>query len=141
MRLLFLGVVCMVLLTISVYLISDITAYGEEQIIANSIGFENSTILELIKNRGNNTEINSVRIWLSEDNSFQSFKTERRWMGKNTPQGVIIFTTQDSLKPGEVVKFGIKTEFENPIINCPEPRINASTPHVVSSKEIPIDVR
>ena len=107
----------MVLLTISVYLISDNTAYGEEQIIANSIGFENSTILELINNRGNNTEINSVRIWLSEDNSFQSFKTERSWMGKNTPQGVIIFTTQDSLKPGEVVKFGIKTEFENPIIN------------------------
>ena len=38
-------------------------------------------------------------------------------MGKNTPQGVIIFSSQDLLKPGEVVKFGIKTSVEKPVIN------------------------
>ena len=107
----------MTLLTISLFTILDNSAYGESEIIANSFGLENSTILELKNSRGNNVEIDSVRIWLSGDNSFQSFKTEEGWMGKNTPQGVIIFSSQDLLKPGEVVKFGIKTSVEKPVIN------------------------
>ena len=107
----------MALLTISLFTILDNSAYGESEIIANSFGLENSTILELKNSRGNNIEIDSVRIWLSGENSFQSFKTEQGWMGKNTPQGVIIFSSQDLLKPGEVVKFGIKTSVEKPVIN------------------------
>ena len=107
----------MALLTISLFTILDNSAYGESEIIANSFGLENSTILELKNSRGNNVEIDSVRIWLSGENSFQSFKTEQGWMGKNTPQGVIIFSSQDLLKPGEVVKFGIKTSVEKPVIN------------------------
>ena len=117
MRLLFVGVLCMTLLTISFFTVSDNLAYGEEQVIGNSIGLENSSILEIKNNRGSNVEIDSVRIWLSGENSFESFKTEKGWIGKNTPQGVIVFTTQDSLKPGEVVKFGIKSLVEEPIIN------------------------
>ena len=92
MRLLFLGMLCMTLLTISLFTILDNSAYGESEIIANSFGLENSTILELKNSRGNSVEIDSVRIWLSGENSFQSFKTEQGWMGKNTPQGVIIFS-------------------------------------------------
>lgn len=107
----------MTLLTISLFTILDNSAYGESEIIANSFGLENSTILELKNSRGNSVEIDSVRIWLSGENSFQSFKTEQGWMGKNTPQGVIIFSSQDLLKPGEVVKFGIKTSVEKPVIN------------------------
>jgi len=107
----------MALLSISFLSISDYTAYAENEIIVNSIGFENSTVLEFKNSRGNNTEIDSVRIWLGDGNSFQSFKTEKGWMGKNTPQGVIIFTTQDSIRPGESVKFGIKTLVEKPSVN------------------------
>ena len=107
----------MTLLTISLFTILDNSAYGESEIIANSFGLENSTILELKNSRGNSVEIDSVRIWLSGENSFQSFKTEQGWIGKNTPQGVIIFSSQDLLKPGEVVKFGIKTSVEKPVIN------------------------
>ena len=107
----------MSLLSISFLSISDYVAYAENEIIVNSIGFENSTVLEFKNSRGNNTEIDSVRIWLGDGNSFQSFKTEKGWMGKNTPQGVIIFTTQDSIQPGESVKFGIKTLVEKPSVN------------------------
>jgi len=107
----------MSLLSISFLSISDYIAYAENEIIVNSIGFENSTVLEFKNSRGNNTEIDSVRIWLGDGNSFQSFKTEKGWMGKNTPQGVIIFTTQDSIRPGESVKFGIKTLVEKPSVN------------------------
>ena len=107
----------MALLSISVLSISDYAAYAENEVIVSSIGFENSTVLEFKNSRGNNTEIDSVRIWLGDGNSFQSFKTEKGWMGKNTPQGVIIFTTQDSIRPGESVKFGIKTLVEKPSVN------------------------
>ena len=117
MRLLILSALSLALLTISLFSISENLAYGENEIIANSYGLENSTILELKNNRGNNVEIDTIRIWLSGDNSFQSFKTEKGWIGKNTPQGVIILSSQDLLKPGEVVKFGIKTLVEKPIIN------------------------
>ena len=107
----------MTLLSISVLSISDYAAYAENEVIVSSIGFENSTVLEFKNSRGNNTEIDSVRIWLGDGNSFQSFKTEKGWMGKNTPQGVIIFTTEDSIQPGESVKFGIKTLVEKPSVN------------------------
>jgi len=117
MRLFFVGMLCISLLSISFLSISDYTAYGENEIIVNSVGFENSTVLEFKNSRGNNTEIDSVRMWLGDENSFQSFKTEKGWMGKNTPQGVIIFTTQDPIRPGESVKFGIKTIVEKPSVN------------------------
>ena len=111
------------ILVFSLLLISSIifvsgfhTSYADE-IIGISTGFEDSTILELKNNRGNTASIDTVRIWLSGENEFKSFKTENGWMGKNTPQGVIVFTSQNEISPGQSVKFGIKTIESNPVIN------------------------
>ena len=106
-----------ILLISSIIFVSNMENSFANEIIATSTGFENSTILELKNSRGNSDSIDSVRIWLSEENEFKSFKTEKGWMGKNTPQGVIIFTSQKEINPGEGVKFGIKTTKQNPIIN------------------------
>ena len=105
------------LLVSSVIFVSNFETSFAEEIIATSTGFEDSTILELKNSRGNNANIDTVRIWLSGDNEFKSFKTEEGWMGKNTPQGVIVFTSQSEINPGESVKFGIKTIENNPVIN------------------------
>jgi len=105
------------LLISSIIFVSNFSTSFAEEVIATSIGFEDSTILELKNSRGNTADINSVRIWLSDDNEFKSFKTEEGWMGKNTPQGVIIFTSQNEINPGQSVKFGIKTIENNPVIN------------------------
>ncbi|MBC8251360.1 MAG: hypothetical protein H8E89_07225 [Candidatus Nitrosopelagicus sp.] len=101
----------------SIVLVSSFESSFAEEIIVTSVGFEDSTILELKNSRGNTVYIDTVRIWLSEDNEFKSFKTEQGWMGKNTPQGVIVFTSQNEISPGEGVKFGIKTTKQNPSIN------------------------
>jgi len=101
----------------SLVLVSSVQNSFADEVIATSLGFEDSTILELKSSRGNEANINSVRIWLSEDNEFKSFKTEQGWMGKKQLNGVIEFTTQNNIKPGESVKFGIKTLENNPIIN------------------------
>jgi len=101
----------------SVIFASGLDTSFADEVIAISTGFEDSTILELKNNRGNTASIDMVRIWLSGENEFKSFKTENGWMGKNTPQGVIIFTSQNEIAPGQSVKFGIKTIENNPVIN------------------------
>jgi len=105
------------LLISSVMIISNIESGFADEVIATSTGFEDSTLLELKNSRGNIASIDTVRIWVSGENEFKSFKTEEGWMGKNTPQGVIIFTSQNEINPGESVKFGIKTVENNPVIN------------------------
>ena len=111
------SIVLFSLLLISSIVVSSIgNTYGEE-VIASSIGFEDSTILELKNSRGSSENIDSVRIWLSEDNEFKSFKTEKGWLGKKQLNGVIEFKAQKMVEPGESVKFGIKTSNQNPIIN------------------------
>ena len=57
------------------------------------------------------------RIWLGENFNFESFKTEKGWVGEKTPQGVIVFRTSESIKINELVKFGIKTNEVNPNVN------------------------
>ena len=70
-------------------IISNIESGFADEVIATSTGFEDSTLLELKNSRGNTANIDTVRIWLSGENEFKSFKTEEGWMGKNTPQGEI----------------------------------------------------
>jgi len=113
-----LSILCISLFTISILVISGQPVYGQQLITATSTGLDYSSILELENKRGNDFNIDSVRIWLSEDNSFKSFKTEKGWIGKFEVGGqVIVFSSQENVKPGQSVKFGIKTSSENPIIN------------------------
>ena len=112
-----LTVIFSVFLISSMILVSSVQNSFADEVVATSTGFEDSTILELKNSRGNTATIDSIRIWLSGDNEFKSFKTEQGWMGKKQINGVIEFTTQSEVNPGESVKFGIKTLQNNPTIN------------------------
>jgi len=125
------------LLISSVIFVSTIGSSYADEIIATSMGFEDSTILELKNSRGNIENIESVRIWLNEDNDFKSFKTEKDWLGKKQLNGVIEFTSQKEVKPGESVKFGIKTVKQNPIVNWKAINSNGE---VISSSSTKITV-
>ncbi len=89
-------------------------AYGEE-ITVNSVALEETSVLELTND--SNENVNTVRIWLGSDFSFKSFKTEKGWVGEKNTQGMIVFTSSEPIKPGESVKFGVKTDKPNPGIN------------------------
>lgn len=97
-----------------VLLIIPSNAYAAE-IDVKSFAFEETTIIELTND--SNEDVNTFRIWLGSDDSFKSFKTEEGWVGEKTPQGVVIFTSSETIKPGESVKFGVKTDTEKPGIN------------------------
>jgi hypothetical protein len=88
--------------------------YGEE-ISVTSIAFEETSILELTNN--SNEEVKTLRVWLGSDFNFQSFKTEQGWRGEKMPSGVIVFTSSESIKTGESVKFGVQTDKATPKIN------------------------
>jgi len=99
---------------LSVAMLDNVEAQ-EKPVTAKSIGFEKTTIVEF-ENTGN-TDVQTFRLWLGSDFSFKSFKTEKGWTGQKTPQGVLVFSTEIPVKPGESVKFGIKTDKEKPGIN------------------------
>ena len=102
-------------------------AYAEE-ITVTSIALEETSVLEVTND--SDKEVNSLRIWLGSDFNFKSFKTEKGWVGEKNAQGVIIFTSSDSIKPGESVKFGVKTDKVNSGINW----------KALDSKNVQIDI-
>jgi len=100
------GVILSITLLFSIALIL-VPSYAEE-IRVKSIALDETTVMELINDSV--VDISTFRIWLGSDFSFKSFKTENGWVGEKTPQGVIIFTSSEPVKPGESVKFGVKTD-------------------------------
>tara|TARA_Y100000996_G_scaffold410047_1_gene391737 strand:+ start:123 stop:2240 length:2118 start_codon:yes stop_codon:yes gene_type:complete len=139
----YLPIVFSLFLVSAVLISSTVESSFAEEVIATSIGFEDSTILELKNSRGNLENISSIRIWISEGNEFKSFKTEQGWIGKKQLNGVIEFTSQNEVKPGEGVKFGLKTIVQNPIINWKAldsngEVISSASTKAVSSEKQPI---
>jgi len=104
-----------IIVIFSISLISiPINSYAEE-IFVSSVGVDKTTIITVTND--SKQDVETFRIWLTEEFDFEAFKTEQGWIGEKNPQGVIIFTSTDSIKVGESVKFGIKTDKPNPIIN------------------------
>ncbi len=109
------GIFLSVALLFSLLLIAfPSNVYGEE-ISVTSLTLDETSLLELTND--STKDVNTLRIWLGGDFNFKSFKTEKGWVGEKNSQGVIIFTSSQSIKPGESVKFGVKTDKVNSGIN------------------------
>ena len=103
-----------VLFAISAMLVFQGTsAYAE--VTAENFGLDETTIIEFTNNSGE--PVNTFRLWLGSDYEFKSFKAQKGWVGEKTPQGVIVFSSSDSLDVGESVKFGIKTDKKSDGLN------------------------
>ena len=114
----FLIILCVSIFSASILILSDQSIHAEVPITVSSIGLDSTSIIKFKNSIDNNFNIDSVKIWLSKDNSFKSFKTEKGWTGKFEVGGqMLVFSSQDSIKPGESVKFGVKTNSKNPTIN------------------------
>ena len=121
-----------VLLFTLVIILNPTNAFADEIIIKN-ISFEETTILELTNE--SNEEISTFRVWLGSDFDFKSFKTEKGWVGEKTPQGVIVFTSSDTIKSGESVKFGFKTDKISTGINWKA--LNSNDKQIDTGKAVP----
>ena len=109
------GIILSFALLFSIALVSLPSNVYADEISITSVALEETSLLELTNN--SNENVNTLRIWLGNDFNFKSFKTEKGWTGEKNSQGVIIFTSLESIKSGESVKFGVKTDKPNPGIN------------------------
>jgi len=108
-------VILLLVFCLTIAIIIPVNAYASETISVKSFSFEETTIIEFTNN--GKEDVNSFRIWLDSDVNFKSFKTESGWIGKKTPEGVIIFTSSESVRPNESIKIGVKTDKTNQVIN------------------------
>ena len=109
------GIVLTTVMLFSVFLILIPPNTYAEEINVKSIGLDETTIITLTNESEKN--VKSFRIWLGADFNFESFKTEKGWVGEKKSNGVITFTSSQPIEIGESVKFGIKTDHINPVIN------------------------
>jgi hypothetical protein len=110
------GLVIFGIIILSVFTVASLSLPAFADTVAKSTSFEKTTLIEYVNNEG--VPIKTVRMWLGQDaGTFKSFKTERGWTGTLTAQGLLIFSSEEPLPPGDSVKFGIKTEVQNPGIN------------------------
>lgn len=100
-----LGMLAMLLIPINVYAEQNVTSFSLEE--TTIITVENTS----------SQDIHSIRMWGSENYSFESFKTEDGWLGELSNVGVLIFKSTVPLQPGESAKFGVKTTIASPVIN------------------------
>ena len=121
------GIFLAIALLFSIVVITFPSNVYAEEITVTSIALEETSVLELTND--SDKEVNTLRIWLGSDFNFKSFKTEKGWVGEKNAQGVIIFTSSEPIKPGESVKFGVKTDKVSSGINW----------KVLDSKNVQID--
>jgi len=109
-------IICLFLISFSIFLSSQL-AFADD-ITVTSTTDNKQTILEIKNDRKSNVEINSVRIWLSDNAKFESFKTQKGWTGEINQQGVLIFSAySNDLSSGQTVKFSLTTSNNSPLIN------------------------
>ena len=102
-----------ILFSVSIIFVPS-NGYAEE-ISVKSMGVEKTSIITFTND--GTQDVKTFRIWLSQDANFESFKTEKGWIGEKNSQGVIVFSSSESIKENQSVKFGIKTDKPNPVIN------------------------
>ena len=106
------GMLISVLLVLSIFTIFSISEVeAAENIVVDGKSVNNTIIIEIQNGVENTSNVKTVKIWLSPDNSFKSFKSEPNWGGGQYSDGqLLVFTASTILKPGESVKFGVITE-------------------------------
>ena len=109
-------ITCLFLISFSILLSSQL-AFADD-ITVTSTTDNQKTVLEIKNDRKSNVEINSIRIWLSDGAKFESFKTQKGWIGEINQQGVLIFSAYNNdLSSGQTVKFSLTTSNDSPVIN------------------------
>jgi len=116
MKILKIGIICLFLISFSI-LLSNQEAFAEDITVTSNTA-DSKTIMEIKNDRKSDVELDSIRIWLSGNESFKSFKTQQGWIGEINQQGVLTITAyNDGLTSGQTLKFSITTSSETPVIN------------------------
>ena len=125
------GIFTSMLLVFSIFTLLSISEVNAEEVVSvNAVSYENTIIIEFENESA--SKIKTIKIWLSGDDSFKSFKSEPGWGGGKYSDGkMLIFTATNMLNPSESVKFGVTTN----------EKVNAINWKVLDQNEQSIDTR
>ena len=125
------GIFTSMLLVFSIFTLLSISEVNAEEVVSvNAVSYENTIIIEFENESA--SKIKTIKIWLSGDDSFKSFKSEPGWGGGKYSDGkMLIFTATNMLNSGESVKFGLTTN----------EKVNAINWKVLDQNENVIDTR
>ena len=125
------GIFTSMLLVFSIFTLLSISEVNAEEVVSvNAVSYENTIIIEFENESA--SKIKTIKIWLSGDDSFKSFKSEPGWGGGKYSDGkMLIFTATNMLNSGESVKFGLTTN----------EKVNAINWKVLDQNEQSIDTR
>ena len=89
--------------------------FAEKEIEVSTTSFENSGIIEF--HNYSEFQIKTIRMWLNNENSFESFKVGDEWDIKKTENGVLVLTLRDGNTENTSVKIGIVTNVKSNGVN------------------------
>ena len=111
------GIFASVLLVFSIFTLLSISEVNAEEVISvNAKSYQNTIIIEF--ENESTSKIKTIKMWPGGEVTFTSFKTEPDWGGGKYSDGkLLVFTTTNTLNPGESIKFGIVTNEKITAIN------------------------
>jgi hypothetical protein len=111
------GIFVSVLLIFSIFTLLSVSEVNAEEVISvNAKSYQNTIIIEFENESA--SKIKTVKMWPGGEVTFTSFKTEPGWGGGKYSDGkLLVFTTTNTLNPGESIKFGIVTNEKINAIN------------------------
>ena len=111
------GIFASVLLVFSIFTLLSVSEVNAEEVISvNAKSYQNTIIIEFENESA--SKIKTIKMWPGGEVTFTSFKTEPDWGGGKYSDGkLLVFTTTNTLNPGESIKFGIVTNEKINAIN------------------------
>lgn len=110
------GALGAIMVILTVIVVGLPVSYAQDSdITATSYSLDNTIILT-VSNSGT-SEIYSIKLWLADDNSFESFKASGGWVGIRQAPNLLVFNTSLPIGSGESAKFGVVTELSTAGIN------------------------
>ncbi len=95
--------------------LSTNSIFAENEIEVSTTSFENSGIIEF--HNYSEFQIKTIRMWLNNENSFESFKVKDNWDIKKTENEVLVLTLRDDNTEDTSVKIGIVTNVKSNGVN------------------------
>ena len=110
------NIICTLIIMIVVIIpLSTNSIFAENEIEVSTISFENSGIIEF--HNYSEFQIKTIRMWLNNENSFESFKVKDNWDVKKTENEVLVLTLRDDNTEDTSVKIGIVTSVKSNGVN------------------------
>ena len=102
------GAICMAAAVLALLAAAAPASHAQDPGIGVDSHSVGNTILVTVTS-SSSAEIHSIKLWIAEDNTFESFKADRGWIGTRQAPSLLTFAASEPLAAGGSAKFGVVT--------------------------------